>query len=182
VKPMRVGQQRDGLIDLCNVVEKLLGDRLYIIEIGAYAGHGTEIISNIFPNSRIHSVDMWAPYEESCSSYDRAKQGAELREAELEFDIRTESRSNVTKVKMSSVEYADILISPYDMVEWVYIDGNHDTDYFMADLTVWLPKIKRGGIISGHDGHWPSVRTGLTIVMEKGPDQTFCDGSWLYNL
>lgn len=36
-------------------------------------------------------------------------------------------------------------------VDFVYIDGNHTFNYVFSDILLWLPKIKPGGVISGHD-------------------------------
>lgn len=36
-------------------------------------------------------------------------------------------------------------------LDFIYIDGNHKFDYVLKDLDAWYPKIKEGGIISGHD-------------------------------
>lgn len=33
----------------------------------------------------------------------------------------------------------------------VYIDGNHTFAAVTADLTAWLPKVRRGGVLAGHD-------------------------------
>lgn len=35
--------------------------------------------------------------------------------------------------------------------DWVYIDANHDYEAVVEDIRLCLPKIKDGGIISGHD-------------------------------
>jgi len=35
--------------------------------------------------------------------------------------------------------------------DFVFIDGDHTYDGVLADLNHWWPKIKRGGILSGHD-------------------------------
>jgi hypothetical protein len=36
-------------------------------------------------------------------------------------------------------------------VDWVFIDANHDYAFVMEDMTLWYPKVKRGGLFSGHD-------------------------------
>ena len=36
-------------------------------------------------------------------------------------------------------------------VDFVFIDGSHDTASVLADINAWLPKIKPHGIIAGHD-------------------------------
>jgi hypothetical protein len=36
-------------------------------------------------------------------------------------------------------------------LDFVYIDANHNFNYVMEDLISWGKKVRRGGIISGHD-------------------------------
>ena len=40
---------------------------------------------------------------------------------------------------------------PDGSLDFVYIDGNHEYDFAMLDTIIWIPKIRSGGIISGHD-------------------------------
>lgn len=49
-------------------------------------------------------------------------------------------------------------------LDFVYIDGNHNYDEVKKDLYLWYPKIRSGGIFSGHDynGDWiDHVRTAV---------------------
>lgn len=36
-------------------------------------------------------------------------------------------------------------------LDFVYIDANHSFGHVAMDLSIWIEKIKKGGIISGHD-------------------------------
>lgn len=36
-------------------------------------------------------------------------------------------------------------------VDFVFIDGSHDTESVCTDIDAWFPKVKVGGIIAGHD-------------------------------
>lgn len=36
-------------------------------------------------------------------------------------------------------------------LDWVYIDADHHYEPVCQDIDAWLPKIKPGGVISGHD-------------------------------
>ena len=56
---------------------------------------------------------------------------------------------NIHKVKKSSVEASkDFKDGSLDLV---YIDAAHDYESVKQDILTWLPKIKKGGFIAGHD-------------------------------
>lgn len=45
-------------------------------------------------------------------------------------------------------------------VEWVHLDARHDYASVQADIRAWLPKVRRGGWLSGDDYDavkWPEV-------------------------
>lgn len=175
---MREGNQRTGLIDFCSTVKNLLNDNLIIVEIGSYCGSGTLIINEIFTNSKIYCVDGWEKYIESCSVYDIEKQGIELQEAENLFDQRTKNIPNIIKNKRFSLEFVNDVEN--NSVDLIYIDGNHDYEFVKNDLIAWLPKIKLGGVIGGHDWGWLTVQKAILEVFGKPPNKTFIDGSWFF--
>ena len=40
---------------------------------------------------------------------------------------------------------------PDSFFDWVYIDANHVAPYVAEDISAWWPKVKPGGVFSGHD-------------------------------
>ena len=38
-----------------------------------------------------------------------------------------------------------------ESLDFVYIDGNHEFRYIAEDIYEWTKKVKKGGIVSGHD-------------------------------
>lgn len=36
-------------------------------------------------------------------------------------------------------------------LDWIYIDADHKYESVMADYHAWMPKVRLGGIVSGHD-------------------------------
>lgn len=52
-------------------------------------------------------------------------------------------------IKSKSVDAAEKLPDQY--LDMVYLDAAHYYDGVYADLVAWYPKVKSGGIVSGHD-------------------------------
>jgi glycosyltransferase involved in cell wall biosynthesis len=46
-----------------------------------------------------------------------------------------------------------------ESLDFVYIDGNHQLKYVVEDIVEWTKKIKKGGIIAGHDYIYTNPRT-----------------------
>ncbi len=52
-------------------------------------------------------------------------------------------------LRMTSKEAAEIFPDAY--LDMVYIDAIHTFEHVYADIGYWLPKVRKGGIIAGHD-------------------------------
>lgn len=50
-------------------------------------------------------------------------------------------------------------------LDFVYIDANHNYEYVKQDIETWWPKIKKGGILSGHD--YTSPNSGVPKAVDE---------------
>ncbi len=58
---------------------------------------------------------------------------------------------------------------PDSSVDLVFLDGDHGFDGFRRDLIHWMPKVKPGGLIAGHDiNTYESIGQALDSVLGKG--------------
>ena len=80
------------------------------------------------------SVDSWAK---------------KASKASYEIAVEVLSNYNVKIIKEPSVIAS--LSVPDNSLDFVHIDAKHTFDYCMEDLITWSRKVKKGGIISGHD-------------------------------
>ena len=67
----------------------------------------------------------------------------------------------VRLLRLTSVKAAKLF--PDDYFDLVYIDADHTKESVKEDCATWLPKVREGGILCGHDygGGWQSVVNGV---------------------
>ena len=58
-------------------------------------------------------------------------------------------RTKCEIIKGYSTEVAKTI--PDESLDWVFIDADHRYESTKADLEAWFPKVRKGGVISGHD-------------------------------
>jgi hypothetical protein len=69
----------------------------------------------------------------------------------LEERFRENTKDYVDKLCVY-VDYSQTRLRQMtDELDFVYIDGNHCFDFVMQDLIEWNKKVRKGGVISGHD-------------------------------
>ena len=123
-------------------VDKLNGDsKLIGVEIGVSEGENARDILQNMNIKMLYAVDVWDEY------HDHGKRTTErfLSKVYEEFwnDV------NIKIVKLDSVSASKMFKD--NSVDFVYIDGNHSYKFVLKDIESWLPKIKEGGVLCGHD-------------------------------
>jgi predicted O-methyltransferase YrrM len=86
-------------------------------------------------------------------------------------------RHVINPVKMLSVkaayEYED------NSLDFVFIDASHDYKSVLADITAWYPKVKRKGIIAGHDIDRKPVKDAVKNYLE-GAEFQEAENCWIH--
>jgi hypothetical protein len=66
-------------------------------------------------------------------------------------------------------------------LDFVYIDAVHTFRHVCRDIELWVPKVRAGGLIGGHDyspEDWPGVVRAVNSKLGI-PDEVFADTSWV---
>jgi hypothetical protein len=143
--------------DLYDVMNSL-GEFTKGAEIGVALGKNARVMLDTINMLNLTCVDPWTPYsnwrqEQMDNRYQRAiNRLSHYIENGQAHIWREESMTAVHKVKDATLDF-------------VYIDGFHDFDWVMPDLIFWAHKVRKGGIIAGHD-YYPFFRAGVMTAVD----------------
>jgi len=118
-------------------------------EIGVEEGKYSEVLLRTIPGLTLYCVDPWLVYP----GY-RERLDQEHVDGLRASCIRRLAPWPVKFLELRSVDAARLVDD--SSLDFVYIDGNHDLPNVIVDLTAWTPKVRKGGIIAGHD--WIRMR------------------------
>jgi hypothetical protein len=129
------------------------------VEVGVYKGGYTELFCKA--GLDIMGIDPWQSYEDyNDKRVDFQKQQDELYD---ESKRRLAPYSNCTLIRKTSMDavkdFAD------ESLDFVYIDGHHGFKYVAEDIWEWHKKVKKGGIVAGHD----------YFTLNKDPRHPYCN-------
>jgi len=127
------------------------------VEIGVRVGNNfKDLIKNKkFNEGILYGVDCWTEDPERPEINDIG-----LSQQQLDLDYLTlVSRYSVNpNVKiLRNFSYEASLSFHDEYFDFIYIDAAHDYDSVVEDLNAWWPKLKKGGLFSGHD-YFPDKR------------------------
>ena len=113
-------------------------------EIGVEQGLFSETLCQQIPGLSLLAVDVWTVKP----GYRRHVTQPELDRFERLARMRLE-RYGVTVVKGLSVDVAKLVSDA--SLDFAYIDADHSEPEVKADIAAWLPKVRSGGAMAGHD-------------------------------
>lgn len=114
-------------------------------EIGVLYGTYSETLCQNLPDTKIYSIDQWVHYP----VYKNFRK-AEMYEPIYQKAIKRLSQySNNIIIRKSSIEALNEFED--NSLDFVFIDADHRFQYVVNDIAGWSKKVRKGGIISGHD-------------------------------
>jgi beta-1,4-mannosyl-glycoprotein beta-1,4-N-acetylglucosaminyltransferase len=128
----------------------------HFVEIGSFKGRSSSFMAVEIANSKkniiFDCIDTWEGSPEHQAGAENADNDVinnTLYNTFIENMKPVEGYYNAKR--MTSVEAA----KTYDdnSLDFVFIDADHSYESVKEDIIAWYPKIKPGGIISGHDYH-----------------------------
>jgi predicted O-methyltransferase YrrM len=132
-----------GLTDLITA----MGPDTRGIEIGVNTGMNSYMLLDACPNiTKLIGIDPFEAYMDWRSAVTQP----DMDEAYATFRENQElMKSRFELLKLKSTDAAAILED--EAYDFVFIDGDHSIKAVLSDLDLYAPKVKKGGLLAGHD-------------------------------
>lgn len=114
------------------------------VEIGVERALYSKQLCEANPGLKLYCVDPWLAYSgyREHVSQDKLDDFYRISQERL-------SKFDAHLIRKTSVEASKDFENR--SLDFVYIDGNHDFGHTAEDLYHWTPKVRKGGIVAGHD-------------------------------
>jgi hypothetical protein len=114
-------------------------------EIGVYKGEFIEKFCKV--GLKMYAIDPWLGFGgQGRTQYNQERQDFLYNHA---CRLLGQYGDLATVIRKKSVDALDDI--PDGSLDFVYIDGNHEFPFVAQDIYEWTFKVRKGGIIAGHD-------------------------------
>ena len=130
-----------------------------LVEVGSWMGKSVIYLAveavNAKTEQRIVAVDTWGDHV--------AVTSGETFDGEATYQSYLENIAPVAdRIETLRMRSTDAAATFEDSsCDFVFIDASHKYEDVLDDLEAWYPKVKDGGVLAGHDVHWPGVARAL---------------------
>lgn len=153
------------------------------IEIGSWRGESTQIFAScgLFRGG-ITCIDPWVDNDHYRRFMSENETMSDIRkdfEINCRLFLEPNNHCNIRVIR----DYSQVCCDEFEdnSVDFIYIDGDHTKEGIERDIEKYLPKLKKGGVMAGHDYDarwWPDVIQTVDDKLGK-PDKIFMDTSWV---
>lgn len=135
-------------------------------EVGVYRGEFTEKFCKA--GLAMYAIDPWIPFK----GQGRSEETQGMQDTNYEYTKkRLGSYKNCTLIKKTSMgalnDFRD------GSLDFVYLDGDHRFRYVADDIAEWYFKVKKGGIVAGHDYYMTAASAKNLICQVKAVVDAF---------
>lgn len=120
-------------------------------EVGLEKGKNAQTMFEYIPSLKLFGVDSYKQHPQAshkATALSRNWDDHYLEAVKKQAQKRMQGKNAIIIEKFSEDAVKDI---PDNSLDFVYIDSDHSYDFVMQDMIIWGRKVRKGGIISGHD-------------------------------
>jgi len=144
------------------------------VEVGVKAGAFSEHILKHWEGGKLFSIDAWQERDDYLDLANVSQDEQEHMYKSVLMRLKPFGNRVTVKRDTSPGVASDFLDG---ILDFVYLDAAHDYESVMADIEAWLPKVRKGGVIAGHDfvTHLPEQKVYYPHMPDDLVDTTVID-------
>jgi hypothetical protein len=114
-------------------------------EIGVFQGDYSRWLLRGIPGLKLFGIDAWSVYGDYKDYKSSTMNVAQAKAIENTKGYNCVLIKGWSDDKEILDKFAD------NSLDFIFIDGNHAYEYVVRDIALWSKKVRKGGIIYGHD-------------------------------
>jgi len=126
-----------------------------IVEVGSWKGRSAHALASGCRGT-VYCVDHFRGSPNELQTAHREAADTDISEI---FQENMKDFKNVEVMKMRSNRAAEQFED--NSIDMIFIDGTHTKPAVLTDLRSWYPKLRKGGLMTGHDAQYEEVREAL---------------------
>jgi predicted O-methyltransferase YrrM len=150
-----------------------------LVELGVFYGQSAAFMAQVIKESgkklTFYAVDLW----NKTADNDHKDVNEDIFQAFWHNMNLCGISEFITPLQMSTAEAASHFAEKGIALDFVFIDANHTYPYVKADIENYLPLMKPGAVLAGHDIYFDSVKK---AVMEVIPRAEILPSCFLYRV
>jgi len=166
-KILKIISKKYGVHEHFGYIESLIRNNKYKlgVEVGVFMGFHSEHMLESCRNLKLICVDIYDNLNgNGYDDWDKQRFDALYKKVTKKFE-RYGRAQFIRKISSEAVK----CFKPKS-IDFVYIDADHRYEGVALDLLLWAPKVKDGGLVSGHDygqKDWPGVKIAVDEWVAK---------------
>jgi len=136
-------------------------------EVGVWKGDLVLLLLKTYPEiMKYYCIDLWKHYDDFTAILKPkgVMKNCDFEQVYLNYIERTKKvKDRIINLRMTSKDASKKVAD--NSLDFIFIDANHATEYAKQDIQLWYPKVKKGGLMSGHD--YGNKRFGVTEAVNE---------------
>ncbi len=171
-----------GWFNFQNIYDDMIAkaqDGFHFVEVGCWLGKSSSYMGVEIKNSekkiKFDCIDIWEFSKEDPYYIEHFPNIKSIFEVFEDNMIKADVLDVINPIKLDSLSASKLYED--NSLDFVFIDANHNYEFVKKDIEAWLPKIKKGGYIGGHD-YGGGVKQAVDEIF---PVKTLSGTSWLFH-
>ena len=174
-----MGKEMNNDVDFAEFISKQ--NFTIFVEVGVFEGRSlTHLTNQLVKNNKnkfkVYGIDLFKDTTDTIMINKYGKERISFMYEKCIEKLKVSKIDHFVKIiKMDSIQATKQF---FGSIDFVFIDASHKYEDILRDITAWYPKIRNGGIISGHDFTWEGVEKAVKEYFGNSYQTTIKKDIW----